>query len=124
MGGEHKIIPRFGKDYFQFIQPHCHHTNVPMTNKSSSSLFKINNYSFALTPEQHQPCGHCNFGEIKDKKTLEFSSKVKLNAIYNLEYDVLRIGDGKATLKNYIEEDYLPDHLHLKQIAKNIDRIA
>ena len=43
-------------DYFRLVQNYQHHTNVP--NKH------IYTYSFALSPEEHQPSGTCNFSRI------------------------------------------------------------
>ena len=36
-------------DYFNYVQPYQHHTNVPAVG--------INVYSFGLKPEEHQPSG-------------------------------------------------------------------
>ena len=50
---------RFNKrkaTYFRTIQPLNHHSRVPTKH--------IYCYSFALTPEKHQPSGICNFSEL------------------------------------------------------------
>ena len=57
----------------------------------------INCYSFSLKPEEHQPSGTCNFSRI-DKATLEFDNTVTLNAIYAVNYNVLRIMSGMGGL--------------------------
>ena len=65
---------------------------------------KINVYSFALKPEEHQPSGTCNFSRI-DTAKLELSSQ-KFSAhltsetynIYAVNYNVLRIMSGMGGL--------------------------
>jgi len=69
-------------------------------NKSYTSQFgkKINVYSFALRPEEHQPSGTCNFSRI-DTATLEFGASVGSNCyIYAVNYNVLRIMSGMGGL--------------------------
>jgi hypothetical protein len=46
----------FDSTYYNYLQPHNHHTKTPSSG--------INIYSFALFPEQHQPSGSCNFNVI------------------------------------------------------------
>jgi hypothetical protein len=80
-------------DYFRLVQNYQHHTNVP--NKH------IYTYSFALSPEEHQPSGTCNFSRI-DNATLQLkyeasavASKIKMFAV---NYNVLRIMSGMGGL--------------------------
>jgi hypothetical protein len=54
-------------------------------------------YSFALEPEEHQPSGTCNFSRI-DTATLELSTAAQVEAIYALNYNVLRIMSGMGGL--------------------------
>jgi len=126
-GGQNIVAPK-NKEFYQLLQPSHHHTNIPEVNKDPKNKLKINNYSFALTPENHQPSGHCNFADMKLKKTLKFSSEVKLNAIYNFSYAILKIQNGRATIPLESQQDYdkyyIPNHKHIKYIAKNIDQIA
>jgi hypothetical protein len=84
------------------VQPYQHHTNGPPTG--------YHVYSFALTPEEHQPSGSCNFSRI-DKATLQLtiaaeelqdeagnpglSAKVK---VYATNYNILRIMSGMGGL--------------------------
>ena len=65
--------------------------------RTSSMTNKINMYSFALEPEEHQPSGTCNFSRI-DTATLELSSAQQVEAIYALNYNVLRIMSGMGGL--------------------------
>jgi hypothetical protein len=65
--------------------------------RTSSMTRKINMYSFALEPEEHQPSGTCNFSRI-DTATLELSSAQQVEAIYALNYNVLRIMSGMGGL--------------------------
>ena len=64
---------------------------------------KINVYSFALQPEEHQPSGTCNFSRIDNAK-LVFKSNAGSNAtddainIYATNYNVLRIMSGMGGL--------------------------
>jgi hypothetical protein len=65
--------------------------------RTSSMTRKINMYSFALEPEEHQPSGTCNFSRI-DTATLELSAAQQVEAIYALNYNVLRIMSGMGGL--------------------------
>jgi hypothetical protein len=67
--------------------------------RSSQLDKRINVYSFALKPEEHQPSGTCNFSRI-DSATLEFgSSPTGSNGhIYAVNYNVLRIMSGMGGL--------------------------
>jgi len=59
---------------------------------------KINVYSFALKPEEHQPSGTCNFSRI-DSAKLNFSvSPGEAGNIYAVNYNVLRIMSGMGGL--------------------------
>jgi len=77
--------------YFTRVQPYQHHTNTPVGDR-------IAVYSFALTPEEHQPSGTCNFSRI-DKAVLEITPKNTGNLyVFALSYNVLRIMSGMAGL--------------------------
>ena len=65
--------------------------------RTSSMTNKINMYSFALEPEEHQPSGTCNFSRI-DTATLELSTAAIVQNIYALNYNVLRIMSGMGGL--------------------------
>ena len=70
---------------------------VPSAALSNMSQ-KINVYSFALKPEEHQPSGTCNFSRID---TAKLDTKEALTAndnIYAVNYNVLRIMSGMGGL--------------------------
>ena len=52
LNGQDRFSEREGT-YFDLVQPYQFHTRAPDTG--------INVYSFALSPEEHQPSGTCNF---------------------------------------------------------------
>jgi len=64
--------------------------------RTSQMTKKINVYSFALKPEEHQPSGTCNFSRI-DNAQLIFST-AKACTVYAVNYNVLRIMSGMGGL--------------------------
>ncbi len=104
LNGHDRFDSRDG-DYFNYVQPYQCFSNTPSDG--------VNVYSFALTPEEHQPSGTCNFSRI-DNATLaltlgragESSSTFKTNYlssdsdlnIYAFNYNVLRVMSGMAGL--------------------------
>ena len=95
LNGNDRFAVREG-DYFNYVQPFQHHTNVPVYNS-------INVYSFALKPEDHQPSGTLNMSRI-DTATLMVNAKTSVTAsyqginIYAVNYNVLRILSGMGGL--------------------------
>ena len=66
--------------------------------RTSQMTKKINCYSFALKPEEHQPSGTCNFSRI-DTAHLDYgSTNVTPEVIYAVNYNVLRIMSGMGGL--------------------------
>ena len=66
--------------------------------RTSQLTDKINCYSFALKPEEHQPSGTCNFSRI-DTAKLNFESAPSGTVnIYAVNYNVLRIMSGMGGL--------------------------
>jgi len=66
----------------------------------SNMVPKINVYSFALKPEEHQPSGTCNFSRI-DTAKLDIGTSTGMTAdhnIYAVNYNVLRIMSGMGGL--------------------------
>jgi hypothetical protein len=57
----------------------------------------ISCYSFALKPEEHQPSGTCNFSRI-DNAQLQFDTICRVDTIYAVNYNVLRIMSGMGGL--------------------------
>jgi hypothetical protein len=104
LNGHDRFAQRDG-DYFNYVQPYQCFSNTPRDG--------VNVYSFALTPEEHQPSGTCNFSRI-DNATLaltlgragETSNNFKNNYlstdsdlnIYAFNYNVLRVMSGMAGL--------------------------
>jgi|LakMenE18May11ns_1017448.scaffolds.fasta_scaffold9785655_1 hypothetical protein len=98
LNGNDRFAERDGM-YFNVVQPYQHHENIP-TNAG------INVYSFALTPEDHQPSGTLNMSRIDtailtmdvyDKATSYESAKSSLY-VYATNYNVLRILSGMGGL--------------------------
>ena len=60
---------------------------------------RINVYSFALKPEEHQPSGTCNFSRIDNAKLIfTGTAPTSLNSVYAVNYNVLRIMSGMGGL--------------------------
>jgi hypothetical protein len=96
LNGNDRFAVREG-DYFNYVQPFQHHTNVPVHNS-------INVYSFALKPEDHQPSGTLNMSRI-DTATLMVTAGARDTGlsyegvnIYAVNYNVLRILSGMGGL--------------------------
>ena len=99
LNGNDRISEREGK-YFNLVQPYQHHTTCPAPG--------INVYSFALTPEDHQPSGTCNFSRNDNAHlnvTLSdntigttYNSGSATIKIYAINYNILRIMSGMGGL--------------------------
>jgi len=106
LNGHDRFDKREGS-YFNYVQPHQHHTNTPADG--------VNVYSFALQPEQHQPSGTANLSRIDNTQlnlTFADGSKVlyggnadypflndlSLLYIFAFSYNVLRIMSGMGGL--------------------------
>jgi hypothetical protein len=104
LNGHDRFDQRDG-DYFNYVQPYQCFSNTPNDG--------VNVYSFALTPEEHQPSGTCNFSRIDNAtlaltlgragesattfKNLYLNTDCDLN-IYAFNYNVLRVMSGMAGL--------------------------
>ena len=69
-------------------------------SRTGSLGAKINVYSFALKPEEHQPSGTCNFSRIDNAK-LDITNSNGMGThdiIYAVNYNVLRIMSGMGGL--------------------------
>jgi len=100
-------------DYFRKVQNYEHHSRVPRVGSEldvddNRDQF-IYTYSFALSPEEHQPSGTCNFSRI-DNAVLQLNygadtltgaaavtEAMNLN-VYAVNYNVLRIMSGMGGL--------------------------
>ena len=99
LNGNDRFTEREGK-YFNLVQPYQHHSNCPAPG--------INVYSFALTPEEHQPSGTCNFSRIDNAHlTINVTDNTissSLNSgnakirVYATNYNILRIMSGMGGL--------------------------
>jgi len=100
-------------DYFRKVQNYEHHSSVPRVGSNLDvDDFRqqyIYTYSFALSPEEHQPSGSCNFSRIDNAVLqLNYNADPLTNAaavvadmnlyIYAVNYNVLRIMSGMGGL--------------------------
>ena len=67
-------------------------------SRTSQMVKKINVYSFALKPEEHQPSGTCNFSRIDTAKLDTGNALTAADNIYAVNYNVLRIMSGMGGL--------------------------
>ena len=94
LNGHDRFSERSGM-YFNQVQPYQHFNNTPSDG--------INVYSFAATPEEHQPSGSCNFSRIDNAQLVVgvdagvAAAGGKLN-IYAVNYNVLRVMSGMGGL--------------------------
>ncbi len=102
LNGHDRLTAREGR-YFNTVIPQECHTNCPAVG--------INVYSFALTPEEHQPSGTCNFSRV-DIAQLNMNitpatytstltntgNDTATCRIYATNYNVLRVLSGMAGL--------------------------
>jgi hypothetical protein len=119
LNGHDRFSVRYA-DYFRKVQNYEHHTRVPRVGGDLSQMHSddkqsglrqyIYSYSFALSPEEHQPSGTCNFSRI-DNAVLQLTygadsqtgvpaantNAMNLN-IYAVNYNVLRIMSGMGGL--------------------------
>lgn len=115
LNGQDRFDERYG-DYFWKVQPYQHHTGgafnrvVNATNTVPvAAPNPINMYSFAISPEEHQPSGTCNFSRI-DTATLVYDSKSGSAGsfpsktypynfrMYAVNYNIFRIMSGMGGL--------------------------
>ncbi len=111
--------PRFERrnaSYFRLFQNYQRHTNIPRVFMPSAfdgniyaySCKYIYTYSFALSPEEYQPSGTCNFSRIGSanmRMTYDWSALNNTNVttdlifnMYAVNYNILRIMNGQAGL--------------------------
>jgi hypothetical protein len=103
LNGHDRFDVREGS-YFNYYQPYHHHTRTPADG--------INVYSFAISPEKHQPGGTTNLSRIDSTilsvdfaDSLRFNNRLKLDIardtrlyIFAWSYNVLRVMSGMAGL--------------------------
>ena len=95
LNGHDRFAKRDG-EYFDTVQPFQHFSNTPSAG--------VNCYSFAASPEEHQPSGSCNFSRIDNAQlvltvnsTVANATSSKLN-VYAMNYNVLRVMSGMGGL--------------------------
>jgi hypothetical protein len=84
--------------YFQYVQPHQHHTGVPDLG--------INCYSFAIRPEEHQPSGTCNFSRIDNAELVVTTPAAASGSgglfnqihVFAHGYNIFRVASGMGGL--------------------------
>jgi hypothetical protein len=92
LNGHDRFSERPGS-YFRLVQPYQHHTRVPSK--------KVYAYSFALTPEDFQPSGSCNFSRLDTAQlAVQLSPNITQGRVkvFALGYNVLRIASGLSGL--------------------------
>jgi len=112
LNGHDRFSVRYA-DYFRKVQNYDHHCRCPRVSGdldvADNRAQYIYTYSFALSPEEHQPSGTCNFSRI-DNAVLQLTygtdsqtgasnlgADANLN-IYAVNYNVLRIMSGMGGL--------------------------
>jgi len=65
---------------------------------TSNMRKRINVYSFALKPEEHQPSGTCNFSRIDNASLIFTTANGESFTVYAVNYNVLRIMSGMGGL--------------------------
>ena len=114
LNGQDRFDERYG-DYFWKVQPYQHHTGggfnrfIGETAVIPKTANPINMYSFAISPEEHQPSGTCNFSRI-DTATLVYDSVIGAAGsypsktypynfrMYAVNYNIFRIMSGMGGL--------------------------
>ena len=99
LNGKNRFQERDGK-YYNYVQPYYYFSNSPADG--------INTYTFSLEPENVQPTGTINLGNINSKELIlqfgknnNISDSYLINArlrILTLSYTVLKIIDGQSYL--------------------------
>lgn len=82
--------------YFRLLQPYFHNRKV----RSSSNIYM---YSFAFDPDNAQPTGSFNFGNLKTKELIIKGNDLKniqpLVYIYANTNNVLKVSEGQAQVQ-------------------------
>jgi len=92
-----------GVDFTEIVNMTHHDSIAPQgaaVHVAATSLLtkRINVYSFALKPEEHQPSGTCNFSRIDNAKLETNANLSATDNIYAVNYNVLRIMSGMGGL--------------------------
>jgi len=84
------------RQYYNLVQPYQHHTRSPREG--------VQVYSFALTPEKHQPSGAFNASMI-DRIQLYVTNEERENngyeyeyIVYSVHYNIFRVMSGMGAM--------------------------
>jgi len=88
-----KLETSDSEEYFRLLQPYFHNRKVPDKNDN------IYMYSFALDPDNEQPTGSYNFGNMRSKELTIYGAQGNNIRIYANTNNVLNIRDGYASVK-------------------------
>lgn len=88
LNGQDRFDIREGT-YFNYVQPQEHHTRTPKDG--------VYVYSFAITPETHQPSGTANLSRI-DTTTLDLTYKDPTQELYGTSHPPLGIFNSSSQL--------------------------
>jgi hypothetical protein len=101
-------VDNFSGNYFNFYQT-MKHRNTPTNG--------INNYSFALNPEEHQPSGTCNFSKIPSViMNFELDKNIFNYKLSDVRHDIVADSSDDKILKTSCT-------IHIFSVAYNILRI-
>lgn len=118
LNGQDRFQERSG-EYFNLVQPYQSHTNIPRSPG-------INVYSFAISPEEHQPSGSCNMSRI-DNATLQVAVAYANQLLENCAFDTDGLpGSFVADLEPFVGcalEDVNNAKLRIYTVNYNVLRI-
>lgn len=92
LNGRERFMEQFGK-YFNQVQSFYHHPNT-------TRYPGIYSYSFALSPEDHQPTGTCNFSRIDMAQAQHWMKQTStptgslVTKMFAVNYNILKISSG------------------------------
>jgi hypothetical protein len=96
--GDKLVLEHFGDSNYSSELRTGTEVHDPGLSHVTSFQHRINVYSFALKPEEHQPSGTCNFSRI-DTAHLMFTTAPALRVtVYAVNYNILRIMSGMGGL--------------------------
>jgi hypothetical protein len=96
--GDKLTLEHYGNNHFSSELRTTTEVHDPGLSHVSSFQHRINVYSFALKPEEHQPSGTCNFSRIDTAKLVFTTAPALRVTVYAVNYNVLRIMSGMGGL--------------------------
>jgi hypothetical protein len=96
--GDKLTLEHFGDSNFSSELRTTTEVHDPGLSHVTSFQHRINVYSFALKPEEHQPSGTCNFSRIDTAKLLFTTAPALRVTVYAVNYNILRIMSGMGGL--------------------------